>query len=253
MFEKASAAFKDWFGGDNEFVQATNAALEERISSPFYGYFIVGWIITNWKLVYASFFLDQDKIFQKTGLLRNEYIQTIFPVDQWFWLNFFIIPIAFTLVFFWISPYWTRPIFRKSIRNKKALKVIELQESQEVRREQKELIKEETALIQEEIVKAKEEKKAEVETPEIIWNRDFENFKNSKFFFLFKKILDAIYEHGGKTKAKWNRVSGYYEFSIDTDTLIYSDTNGLINMLADDNISLTEKGRYFAQKYYANK
>ncbi len=249
MFEKLIKSIKDFFGEENELVTSTNDAIQERISSPFYGYFLFTWLLTNWKLVYAAFFLNQEEVFIKTGLLRNEYLETLFPKNWEIFLNFVLIPIFLTFLIFWVFPYGTRLFFRKNIKNKKALKIIELQESQKEKKEEKELVQQETALIKEEIEKAKEEKKAAEENPEILWERDFKAFQKLALFRKFKQILDAIYENDGQTKAHYNSLTQSYDFKVDTDILIYSDTNGLISLGQGAGIALTKKGRFFAQRH----
>ncbi|TSD06159.1 MAG: hypothetical protein Greene07147_18 [Parcubacteria group bacterium Greene0714_7] len=241
MFEKIISTMKEIFGETNEFVRSTQMALEERITSPFYGYFFVSWFLWNWQLFYVALFLDQKNIFEKTGLLRNEYLISLFPTSYSFefWLRFFIGPLLLTVFFFWLFPYGTRLFFRKSIKNQNALKIIELQESQKETREEKGLVKEETALIKEKIEKAKEEKKAEIETPEVLWEKEFVSlFENNSDEF---SKLEQLQEHayGNSYLADWQikAISFFHVIGLFT----FESGKQLIN--------LTDKGKFFLKRF----
>jgi len=232
MLNKGVQTIKEFFGDNNELVESTNIALKERIYSPFYGYFITAWVFINWKLLYIAFFVGQDNILQKTGLLRYDYLRQFFP-NHWsldFWLNFIAYPLFATIIFFWFLPYVTRIYYRKSIKNQIKLKIIEIQETKKETKEEKELLVEE-------IKKAKEEKRAEKETPEILWKKEFEEFSKSRLFPSFSMIINSVYESGG-----------YYRSRVPIDILSYADTQNLIK-ISGDTISLTDKGKYFISSW----
>lgn len=251
MFKDFFRNIKDFFGEQNELIQATDNALKDRITSPFYGYFLISWILVNWQIVYVAVFVNQDLIYRESSLLRNEYVMDLFPTGFCFVFDFFILPALITILFFWVFPFITRIFYRKNIRNQKALRVIELQESREEKEKEKELVVEETALITKEIEKAKEEKRAEAETPEVIWEREFESFQKTEFYSKFNQILDGVYKYSGKSRVDSKHgLTGFYEFEIDTDVLAYCDTIGLISLESGFQFSLTPKGRFFARKYY---
>lgn len=227
-------------GGGNELIDSTKLALEDRIASPFYGYFLISWILINWKLIYVAFFIDQGILFEKTGLLRNQYLDSLALPN--IWIHFFIEPFLITILLFWVFPYATRIFFTKNIRNKITLKVIELRETSRSTKAKTELVQEETSLLKEEIEKAHEQKKAETETPEIIWDKEFKKFQSSKLFKEFNQIVDSIYEYQGYVT--------YDTFTINKDILVYADSNGLINLSSDNRrIELTKKGKHFLKKF----
>lgn len=245
MFDKIIKTMREIFGETNEFISSTQMALEERITSPFYGYFFVSWFLWNWQLFYVAFFLDQRNVFEKTGLLRNEYLISLFPDSYSFelLLHFFIGPLVLTVLFFWLFPYGTRLFFRKSIKNQKALRVIELQESQQETREEKSLVKAETALIKEKIEKAKEEKKAKDETPEVLWEEEFENlFVNNRFeFSKLEKLQNYAYTTMYLADSQIKEISffhiaGLFEFADNKAKII-----------------LTNKGKFFLKRFVETK
>ncbi|HEY0980143.1 MAG TPA: hypothetical protein VGE18_01895 [Candidatus Paceibacterota bacterium] len=255
MFSKFADTLKDFFGGTNEIVVSADMALKDRITSPFYGYFLISWCVINWKIIYAAFFVDQEKVFEKFGLLRIEYLSNELFLklnEVSYWLHFWIFPFISTLILFWISPYITREFYRKSLKNQIALKVIEIQETTKKVKEEEKLIKQQTNLIKEKTEKAKQNKKAGNENPEILWEEEFKNFISSSIFSKFTQILDSIYIHEGKIRVESAMSLSYsrnYDFEIDKDVLVFADTNNLIKISNGKTISLTDKGKFFAQKY----
>lgn len=243
--------FTEFFGvgQGNEVFDSTELALKDRLSSPFYGYFILFWSLINWRIIYAALFIDQDILLKKTGLMRNQYIDAITP--NWhqfmFWWTFFIAPVLLMFFAFWVMPYATRLFFRKNLKNGFALKIIELTETTKATQAKSNLVQQETALIKSEIKKAQEEKKAEEETPEVVWEREFRTFRHSRFFKKFKQIIDVVYEYRG-------RMSPAQPGSqVERDVLVYTDSNGLVILKPIDfggtEIQLTDKGKYFVKKF----
>ncbi|MEI8129979.1 MAG: hypothetical protein WCG55_00555 [bacterium] len=238
MFSKWWQSFKL----ENELIDSTRMAIEDRLSSPFYGYFISSWFLFNWKIIYIAFFVDQNIILQKTTLLRSDYLIRSFPILwSWeFWLHFFIYPFFATVLFFWIFPYLTREYYRKSIRNKKALRIIEIKETKQETIQEKELI-------EEQVKKAIIEQEVEVSNPKVFWEKDFQAFKDTNLFEKFQMILDGIYKYNGDVKWNWN--GARYTGSIDNEILVFCDLNGLVNIHNGNKITLTDKGKFFARKY----
>lgn len=249
MFSKIIQPLKELIGEKNEVISSVDLAVKDRISSPFYGYFLISWFIINWKILYIAFFVSQNYIFEKSGLLRHEYIAQSFPL---FWslehfLNFFVYPFLMTFIFFWMLPVVTKIFYRKSLKNQKALRIIEIQESTEEKKQEKELIKVETGLIREKSEKEKVKNKVERETPEVLWEKEFEQFnKNNLLFFSFDSIIKSIYEKSGHIISGSLGYANY--FKVPTDILAYCDANGLINV-KENVISFTEKGKFFLKKY----
>lgn len=256
MFSKITNSFKEFFGKENEFIESVDIAVQERITSPFYGYFIVSWIVLNWKIIYIAFFVNQEKIIEKTNLLRHEYLSSSFPLYlSWkhFWL-FLIYPFVLTTLFFWLFPYITRFFYRKSLKNQKKLKIIEIQETRQQRKEEKKLIREETQLIKEKAEKQKEVKKVEKDNPEILWQQEFNEFIKHTSFNDLGKIKDIVYSNGGKI-FKYN-ISGPNHRLISSDGLATSHLKGLILLKGsgiDETLELTEKGKFFIVKYIDHK
>jgi hypothetical protein len=244
--------FKDLVGvgESNEFYDSTQIALKDRVTSPFYGYFLISWILVNWKFIYIAFFIDQEILIKTTGLLRNEYLNNLVPAfSPSFWLHFFIVPFTVTVLAFWVFPYVTRIFFRKNLRNHIALKVIELRETSRSTKAKTDLVQVETELIKKESKKARQEKKAEQETPEVVWEKEFEDFKKTLLYSKFDYIIQAVYEHNGDilVPGQWNESSPV--FHIPKDILAFSHTSDLVTMdKVKGKIELTPKGKFFVKK-----
>lgn len=256
MPENPWPKIKEYFGisSHNEVIASTEIALSDRIASPFYGYFALSWIVFNWKLIYIAFFIDQSRLFEKTNLLRIEYLVSLtptYPGFSFFW-QFLIGPALLAFLALWVFPYGTRIFFRKNLRNKVALKVIELQELRKEKTEERELKKAETKLIETEIEHAKVEKKAAQEQPEILWEREYYQFKILPLFKKFSFIVESVYEHSGNITTHHPYNDDVVTFQIPKDILAYAHTNNLV--VFDETkrkIDLTEKGKLFVRKYSA--
>jgi hypothetical protein len=240
MFEKFTSAVKEILGEKHDITESVREGLADRLSSPFYGYFLVSWFIVNWDFVYSAFFVDGKIIYEKTKLLKNEYLlQKILPVHYVsfeYWWAFLVLPLILTFVALWPMQFVTRLVYRKHIENKKA----------------EEMIKASALVVkaEAEVKQAKIEKAAEEVSPKLIWKREFDEFKKHSLFSEFQKVIDCVYSNGGKIYNKYydEDVHEWFEFSLPQDMLVYADVNGLI-IKGENVITLTDKGREFVKTY----
>ena len=244
MFEKITKILKNVVGEKNELTDSLNLVLEERLSSPFWGYFITSWIVINWKLFYIALFVKGDEILKKTGQLSNEYLFSNIPNSNTYdyWFHFAILPFLVTISIFWLMPYLTRIFFKKNIRNQKILKSIEIQENTKVIKDEVKLVKEENALIQESIEKRKQIRIAQDETPEVIWEREYHAFEKNSLFKDFSSVVRKTYDNQ----------AGFLPLSL--PMVAFLDLNELGSVEENDynratSVSLTPKGKFFAKKY----
>jgi hypothetical protein len=79
--------------------------LKERASSPFYGSFIISWLIWNWKIVYLTIFIDQDLIAPVTKI---QYIEQHY---SW-WVFVILLPLLSTFFLIAIVPYLANLCYR---------------------------------------------------------------------------------------------------------------------------------------------
>jgi hypothetical protein len=241
-------AAKDFFGENNEFIESTQGAVKDRLTSPFYGYFIFVWLLVNWKFLYISLLVSQDKIFEKTGLLRHEYLASLIPKGWGGWWCFVLFPFLLTIFIFWILPYGTRIFFRKDIRNKKALRIIELQEDKAEKVERQGVVQEEVRLLSKQEELANKQRSLKSKSPEILWEGEYNVMKKTSWVNELKKLYELIYQDDGYT------VDGNGKSNVDSALLAYAHSNGLIEYTKSDRydsrlVVLTEKGKYFIKLY----
>ncbi len=234
MFKDSLDFFRNIIlGKENDVVVSAEDTLKERISSPFYGYFLISWIIFNWKFIYIAFFVSEEKIFQKTGLLREEYLWLNSPVDVLGNIfQFVLYPFMFSLFAIFVLPYISQLFFWKSVLNKRALLNIEKRLNEKIA----EKIDSDTKVIVAETKKKVAEKSAEAEAPEVLWEREFEKFKKNILYLEFGKVIYNFYKGN--------------EFSISASMAAFLDLNGLGNVqLFNSKVALEEKGKFFVKKY----
>ena len=244
-------------GNKGEISASIDETIKEKTKSPFYGSFILSWIIINWKLLYILIFISSDKIFEKANLLKNEYITNLLPpIKSWeHWLNFAIYPFLLSIFIFWVLPFITREFYKKSIRNSIRLEKIRLDETTEKTEQVTKLVEKETALIAQEVEQSKQKKRAKAEDPEILWEREFKDFQKNVVYSRLGEIVNVLYDNGGRTIKYINNTRIR---QVNANTLAVLDTKGLIKIIEEDidepeKIELTEKGRFFLDRYLSEK
>ncbi|MEG2099957.1 MAG: hypothetical protein RRY99_00445 [Flavobacterium sp.] len=80
----------------------------ERTTSPFYGSFIVSWCLWNWKIIYLTFFVSQDKIDSN----KIDYIATNFSAFE----NIFIFPLLSSIFIITLVPFITNGAYWLSLK-----------------------------------------------------------------------------------------------------------------------------------------
>ncbi len=82
--------------------------IKQRFFSPMYFYFILSWIITNWKFVFALFFIDSNDIYGE----KLDYLLGFYPLNElwafsdllttlWTISKLVLIPALSTYLFVW--------------------------------------------------------------------------------------------------------------------------------------------------------
>lgn len=85
-----------------------NSILYQRVTSPLFGTFIVSWIVLNWKILYATFIIDSDKIEQT----KIDYIVSNFnDVGNLIWY-----PLISTFLLITIIPFVSNGAYWVSLK-----------------------------------------------------------------------------------------------------------------------------------------
>ena len=225
--------------------------LNRKASSTLIFVFIVFWIICHSQGFTAMFFTDQDLIFQKYGILKNEYLNQYFfgnYHDCDFWIRT-LLPFFLTWFYIWVMPKLIiNRAYKKQVNDKVDREIIKEKAQQRLIKEQKETTREEIAVTKEEVKLAEENKKLENKTPERAWDKEYEeSAKASSYSDILSQLQDVIYQQQGFIRDSYS--SAVY---ITSKALMACDTNGLIK-ISGNTCSITDKGRYFLKRFSSEK
>lgn len=92
----------------DEIRKSANSILKERISSPFYGTLLISWLIWNWRIVYLTIFIEQDKL----SINKIEFIEKYFVNISYL----FTFPILSTVIVLTIFPFITNGAYWLDIK-----------------------------------------------------------------------------------------------------------------------------------------
>ena len=207
--------------------------------------FIAFWIICHSQGFATMLFTDQNFIYEKYGLLKNEYLNQYFfgcnlnfKTDFWGAADFLIrsiLPFILTWLYVWYAPKWIiNKAYEKQIHYKVERDLIKEVEQRRLIRDQKETIKAEISATKEQTKLVEESKKLENKDPRIAWKKDYLAFiQLDGARQSLARLSDAIYEH-----------YGYFGSSMSVNDTLLCDTHGLI-IVEERKCSLTDKGKFF--------
>lgn len=103
--------------------------IKERVFSPMYFYFLIAWIITNWKFVYVFFFLDPKFIFESQKTNKIALLESFYSMDLWFPIicsiaKLIVIPAVSAFVVVWWLSRLSEKFYEKTERHKINKRVI---------------------------------------------------------------------------------------------------------------------------------
>jgi hypothetical protein len=94
-----------------ELRKSINAILYQRVTSPLFGTFLVSWIVWNWKIIYTTFFIDEDKIIKN----KIDYIVENFSDSSYLiWY-----PLLSTLILLTLIPFLSNGAYWLSLKFEK--------------------------------------------------------------------------------------------------------------------------------------
>lgn len=234
-----------------DLINDTKEAIKKRLGSPMYANFFISWIGWNWKVVYVTFFIDQNILFDSKQITKIEYIQSLYGTGnflEWFCTISSLILLPLLSAFFILFVFnWLELIFyKKDLANKRRKTTAKIESEKEELKAEKEKFKAE-----EETNKAKKAAKAEL-TQEGIW--EIEEAKiaknNKKYVEMMNELKDFIYLHNGFINESVMVAFDQYENqeNITTNTLAFVETNLLVDK--DQNkVELTPKGKFFLRQF----
>ncbi len=231
---------------DDEIRNGINNGVAKRLSSPFYGYFLISWSLINWKLLYITIFISNEAIMEQTGSLKSDYIVDLFFSDKWkIVYNDFMYPLLLVIFLVWIFPYFTNIVFKKDKRNELDLEEIESK------------LKTSALKYKELILKQKKEtervkRDLEKDNPEILWENEYQEIKKIKSFrHDFWIIKDIIFNRDGNIKGALEVLGSQRALTVIKDYIFILISKDIVSYINSDNgyIELTEKGNYIMRRY----
>lgn len=219
--------------------------------------------IIHLPIIYTAIFIDQSLLYEKTGMLKNEYISDKyynFPTG-WFWMLYIVlatmVPALLTWLIIWILP---KTVIKRAYERE----LIDQSDRDSIRiQKEAELEKLRTKVVKSQVETAENEQKAVVtkaETESIeskTWLTDYREFKASKYFTGFNEVIRSVYEYGGAVKESYNQFSNEYDFELKPSMLAYIDSLELVIFNKSDSrhdkIEFTNKGKFFVREYQKTK
>lgn len=212
--------------------------IEQQLTSPVYGTYLVAWICWNWEILYITFFTSEDKLLLTTGELKIDYLKSIVAVIDFSPLSISLegvsrmfVPMFVTYIIIVLLP---KKILLPALQYEQDYKV----EKRKIQFESEKIIakyKGESLDIKENLIN--KEKEILKNTPEVLWEKEFQNSIGHEVYKTALGIMSRIiYEHGGNI------------YDTDPNTLAILDTREL-GKLSDGKMIPTEKGRYFLKRF----
>lgn len=237
----------------NEVIDSFKDGLTERINSPFYGTFILVWVILHFRLIIVLFFVSEDKIWEATKLIKSDYILreffNYFDLSFWGWL---LLSLVITIITVWFLPKWILlPAFEVSENYEIEKKKIKIAGVKRIKIEEIGLEEKNIEKIATEIKRVEKEKEIELIDPTIAWLEDFLRSEATPVFQEFSYIVKSIYEYNGNIKIiDDSNFSPIIVFQIPPRILAYSHSNELLELNnTKEKIELTPKGKFFIKKF----
>lgn len=237
-----------------EIANSISKTINNRLTNSLYGTFFVSWLIFHWNFIFSIFFLSEDKIYEITRLLKNDYLyQKYFDYASLYFWTSWILPFLVTYLIVWIFPKWILiPAYEKTEEYETNKKIIKIGEEIKIEDKKLQLQKSTTkkiAAVAEQVI---QEKKIREVDPAIEWVKEYNTFKNTPYYNDFELIVESLYEQHGQVS--WYRNMASYKTNIPKRTLAYAHANNLVEFEDNNkNIKLTDKGKFFLKQYSLEK
>lgn len=237
-----------------EIFNSVTEIAKNRLTNSLYGTFILSWLIFHWNFVFSIVALDDTKIMQFTGLLKNDYLsQKYFNFHDWYFWVSWIMPFILTYIIIWKLPKWILlKAYNKTEEYETEKRIIKISQERRVVQEEAKLEEQTAKKVTAVAKQVVEEKKIKEADPTISWQNDFNRFKKLPFSDKFSKIIESYYKHRGlisDTDEYGNRVI----FEIPEDILAYAHSNEVVEIdQSAGTVNMTPKGKYFINKFLEN-
>jgi hypothetical protein len=244
-----------------ELRKSINAILYQRVTSPLFGTFLASWIVWNWKIIYTTFFIDEDKIIKnKIDYIVENFNDSLYLV--WY-------PLLSTLILLTLIPflsnaaYWLNLKFEKwKVDSKNEIEkkqLLTLEQSIELRGQIIESERKFESLLQnknDEIKQLKLLVKESNKESEIINTKknkvsSVESKEEKEVIETYRRIKDNPELLNAVTLINHYTLGGYTGLgkseTLDTKILTYFISNELLETIEKGHFNWTKKGRRLNQ------
>jgi hypothetical protein len=227
--------------------------IARRFLNPVYSTFFFISAILHWGFLYSLLALDQEYIWKKYHVLKDDYLFHVYICSWWFWLAFFLAGIITYLLIWYAPKHILLPADKEDNVYRKEKEIDRLKSELAIKEALKDLV-----TVEKEIAQEKKEKTvSELETVEAtkkvqntqleVWQKEYTEFRRSlRHYTDFKWIVESIYQHGGSIS--WRDRMQLDDVRIPQGILAYADVKDIIN-ISQSHITLTPKGKFFMEKY----
>lgn len=238
-----------------EIIKEIFTAFKEKISSPFFRYFSISWLLWNYKFVYFITFVD-EAIYEKVHhITKYDYlINHTYFYGSWYCniAIFLIAPLISTWFMIFVFPEINVKFLRKYIQTlndeydekqqrRKKIKLWDL----EIAKITLEETQTETSIIEEQVKQKEVVKEKEVNQFDE-WKKEYGEFKSTTAYKDFSNIIEIVNFYN------WYFTSVNTPYKIRVNTISYLLANNIIVKSEKENRHhlFTEKWKYFSKLYF---
>lgn len=227
----------------------------DRAKSRVYGVFFIWLALGLLPVIFTALFVDQKIIYDKTHLLKNEYVRDTYFIGpmSWYPIVVFLVAIVMTRLTIWDFPKWfVNRAYKKEIEHQTERDIYQIRRESALDKERKDLANAEVAVIKAETKVAAAKKVAQKADPTIIWSKEYNALNKTEMTYL-KDVLKCLYEYRGNVLAEGRFSDSPAKFVLNPDSLRFADSNDLVKIVNDGmRIEVTTKGKYFASRFDGN-
>lgn len=237
-----------------QIIDSCEKVFRQKLSNSVYGNFVFFWVAFHWEFLFSIFALDDNKILEKTGFLKNEYlISKFFDFSDWYFYFSWIMPFILTYFAIWYLQKWVIvPAFKKDEEIKTAKELIRISEEKKRQQGEKELVDVEVEKLEATERKVAIKRNMESQSPEIVWEAEYKILKNSGLYDEFNAVIECYYKWSGSLLVS-------NQFKLGKNMQAYIDSNDLAVFRIDGgignapSIELTKKGKYFVKRFLEDR
>ncbi len=232
-----------------EFLSSILNRIQARASTTLFAVYGSFWLMLHAEGVVALLFTDQSYIYQKFGMLKNEYLFEYFfgiakhPIE---FLIKQLIAIALTFLYVrYFARFVLNPAYRIEIKYKYNRKIMKAKQERKLRLQETKLMHAKIKQTEEKQKLKEVEKEIEGINPEAKWAKEYAKLVANKQESVIDQLERLYYDYDGK-------LIGEYDIPhIERDALVVCESLQLVerNSRNHNYVIITQKGWYFIKRH----